>query len=126
MCGEPSAPDQGLPGRALDHPGKPTVVNGEPRSLTKTKGRRLALTLRAAQRPQLIAEQRVRAGRPVLDPPDVTQHAIEVYLVPAQVTQLGGTQALPEGDQDHGSVPMAVSIGLGSLDQRLDFATRVS
>jgi len=32
----------------------------------KTKGRRLALALQAAQRPQLTAEQRVRAGVPFL------------------------------------------------------------
>jgi hypothetical protein len=36
-----------------------------------------------------------RAAKPVLDPPDVKPRAIEV------VTQLGGRQTIPEGDQDH-------------------------
>jgi hypothetical protein len=43
---------------------KPAVVNGDPRSLTKTKRR--ALSLEPAQRSQLVALDWVRARRAVL------------------------------------------------------------
>jgi hypothetical protein len=38
----------------------------------------------------------------------------------------GGAKAMPEGDKDQQCPPSAVPISLGSLDQRLDFATRIS
>jgi hypothetical protein len=50
--------------RALDQRAKPAVVNGDPRSLTKTKRR--ALSLEPAQRPQFVALDRMGARRAVL------------------------------------------------------------
>ena len=66
----------------------------------------------------------MRARRPILDPPHVEHCATEVDLVPAQVADFARPEPVPEGDQDHGRVPMAVAVGLGGLDQRLDLAGR--
>jgi hypothetical protein len=54
----------------------------------------------------------------------VQDGAVEVDLVPAQVAGLGGAQPVPEGHQDHGRIPVTVSVGLGGLDQSLDLAGR--
>ena len=48
--------------------------------------------------------------------------AAEVDLVPAQVANLRRPEPVPKGGQDHGRVSMAVSVGLGGLDQGVDFA----
>jgi hypothetical protein len=44
----------------------------------------------------------------------------EINLLPAQGAQLGRSKAVPEGQQDHGRIPMSVSITAGSLHQPLD------
>ncbi len=58
-----------------------------------------------------------REGRPAfaLGPPDVKHRAIEAHLIPTKVADLGRPQPMPEGDQDRGGVPMAVSVGFGRL-----------
>ncbi len=66
----------------------------------------------------------MRARRPVLDPPHVEHSAIEVDLVPAQVADLGRPQPMPEGDQDHARIAMAVAVGFGGLDQGFDLTKR--
>jgi hypothetical protein len=63
-----------------------------------------------------VAEQRVRAG-------STPSTSIWCHH---RSHGLSGMPAVPEGDQDHRSVPIAASIGLAGLDQRLDFATPVS
>jgi hypothetical protein len=50
--------------------------------------------------------------------------AAEVDLVPAEVANLGRPEPVPEGDQDHGRVPMTVAVGLGGVDQGVDLAGR--
>src|SRR5450631_2202140 len=50
--------------------------------------------------------------------------AVEVDLVPAQVADLGRPQPVPEGEQDHGRVTMAMPVALGGLDHCLDLARR--
>src|SRR6266446_6859987 len=90
----------------------------------KDEGRRWAFTLQAAQRSQLVALEGMRAGGAVLDPAHVEHCPIEVDLVPAQVADFGRPEPVAEGDQDHGRVPVAISIGLGGLDQRFDLAWR--
>ena len=62
------------------------------------------------------------AGGAVLDPADVQHRAGEVDLVPAQVADLGRAQSMPEGQQDHGGVAVAVPVAPGGFDQRLDLA----
>ncbi len=58
----------------LDHPGK---ARGRKRraALADEDERRRTLTLQAAQHPQLIAKEGMRALRPVLDPPDTCETA---------------------------------------------------
>ena len=70
---------------ALEHPAEPGLVNGEPRSLTKTKGDDGAFPLTPSQCSQPIALDRMRARRAVLDPADAEHRAVEVDLVPTQV-----------------------------------------
>jgi hypothetical protein len=99
------------------------VVNGEPRSLTKTNGDR-AVALEPSQRPKLVAKQRVRAAGAILDPPDMQHGGVELDLVPAQVAHLGRPKPVAVGEQDHGCIPVPVPIALGGLDQHLDLARR--
>ncbi len=54
--------------RALDHPGKASGREWRAALAHEHKGRRRTFALQAAQRSQLIAKQRMRAWRPVLDP----------------------------------------------------------
>jgi hypothetical protein len=62
-------------------------------------------------------------GAAFLNLPDVKQRRRRgPYRLRSRSSALAGRQTMPEGDQDHGGVPMAKSIGLGSLDQRLEFA----
>jgi hypothetical protein len=44
----------------------------------------------------------------------------EVDLAPFKAANLGGTQAMPVGDQDHGGVPVTVAVVLRGLDYPLD------
>jgi hypothetical protein len=99
---------------------KPAVVNGKPRSLTKTKGDGVL----SRWSPHLVAEQWVGAGGAILDPPHMQDRGIELHLVPAQVAEFGRPKPMPEGQQDHGRVPMPPSIGLGGLDHGLDLPGR--
>ncbi len=60
------------------------------------------------------------AWRALLDPADVQRGRAELHLIPAQVHQLGGPQAVPVGHQDHGGVPVAPAVSLGGFHQPLD------
>src|SRR5262249_23730779 len=44
----------------------------------------------------------------------------EVDLLPAEGAQFGCSQAMPEGQEDHGRITMPVPITAGSLHQPLD------
>jgi hypothetical protein len=44
----------------------------------------------------------------------------EVDVVPAQRAKLGSAQSVPEGDQDHGGVAMAIAVVTGRLHQPAD------
>src|SRR5262245_53135810 len=46
----------------------------------------------------------------------------EVDLLPAQGAQLGRSQAVPEGQQDHGRIPMSVPVPARRLHQPLDLS----
>jgi hypothetical protein len=94
--------------------------NGEARSLTKWQAR----ALKPAQRPELVALDRMRARGAVLDPADVEHGAVEVDLVPTEVADLGRPQAVPAGQQDHGGIAMALPVALGRLDQLPDLVGR--
>jgi hypothetical protein len=100
---------------------KQAVVNGDPRSLSKTKGGG-AVPLEPAQGPEFIALDRVRARRAVLDPADVEHGAVEVDLVPSEVADLGRPQAVPVSEEHHGRVSVAVPVSPRGLNQPLDLA----
>ena len=49
---------------------------------------------------------------------------IEVDIGPFQLANLRGPEAVPEGDQDHGRIPMTIAVTFGGPDQLLDFGRR--
>jgi hypothetical protein len=74
----------GAGGRALDRPGEAGRGEGRSPLADENEGRRRALPLEPAQRPQLVALDRVGARGTVLDPTDVQDRTDEVDLVPTQ------------------------------------------
>jgi hypothetical protein len=70
----------------------------------------------AKQPPQHAASQGVGAWRPVFEPTDVQSGCFEVDLVPPQVANFPWPQAMPEGQEHHQSVAVAMPIGLSCLD----------
>src|SRR5215510_3619740 len=63
------------------------------------------------------------AGNPVLDAVNMQAALGELDLLPLQVADLRGSQAVPIGDQDHGCVAMPVAAMLArAVHQPLDFA----
>jgi hypothetical protein len=111
-------------GCPLDHPGETSRREGRAALADEDKRRRRTLALEASQRAKLIALQGMGARNAILDPTHVKHSAIEVHLVPTQVARLGRSQPMSEGDQDHGSVPMALTVRLGGFDQAVDLAWR--
>src|SRR5215831_8544254 len=63
------------------------------------------------------------AGNPVLDPVNVQAALGQLDLLPLQVADLRGSQAVPIGDQDHGCVAMPVAAMLAcAVHQPFDLA----
>ena len=63
------------------------------------------------------------AGNPVLDPVNVQAALGELDLLPLQVADLGGPQAVAIGDKDHGRVAMPIAAVLArAVHQALDLA----
>src|SRR6516164_7921115 len=60
--------------------------------------------------------------RSVFDAADGKSSGFEVHLRPLQVAKLRRSEPVPEGEQDHGRIPMRPSIALASLDELLDLA----
>lgn len=60
------------------------------------------------------------AGRALFGPADVQGCPAELDLIPAQIRQLRGSQAMPEGHQDHGGVAVTPAVFSGGLHQPLD------
>ena len=59
----------------------------------------------------------MRAGGALLDPTDVQGGRSEVHLLPAEIDKLRHPQTVSEGHEDHGRVPVAVTIAGDRLDQ---------
>ena len=96
-------------------------VNGPPLSVAKTKPT-WELPAKLAQCPDLIASQRVNAWLAALDPADMkVSRPAKLDLRPLQVANLWRPQAVPEGNQDQGSVAVAVATLPRLFDQSLDF-----
>jgi hypothetical protein len=64
--------------------------------------------LETAQGAKLDAGQWMDGGHPILKPMDVQSTMDEIDLLPAQRAQFGCSQAVPEGNQNHGGVAMPV------------------
>jgi hypothetical protein len=97
---------------------KPAVVNGDPRSLTKTKGE---VSLSRCSR------RRARSSSPrrgwVLGVPFLTRRTCKTAALKSNWSQsLGRAQPVPEGHEDHRRIPVAVPVGLGGVHERLDLA----
>lgn len=60
------------------------------------------------------------AGAALLDPADVQGGRGEVHLIPAQVRQLAGSQAMAVGQKDHRGVSVGPSVSLRGLEQSFD------
>ena len=56
----------------------------------------------------------------MLCPGDCECCGLEIDLGPLQVADLGRPQAVPEGQQDHGLIPVRPAIVSAALDQPLD------
>ena len=64
------------------------------------------------------------ARRALLDPAHVQRGRSEVHLIPPQVHQFGGPQAVPVGHKDHRGVPVAPAVSRGGFHQPLDLGFR--
>ena len=82
----------------------------------------LLLLLQPPQRPQFSAVERVRRRRAALLAEDVQRSAPEIEVFPARFAYFRGTEAMTVGDEDHGGVPVTMSIAFGGLDQLVDFS----
>ena len=75
------------------------------------------------QSPHLVTADRMHAGNAVLDAVNMQASLRKLDLLPLQVADLRGSQAVPIGDQDHGRVAMPVTAILaGTVHQPLDLA----
>jgi hypothetical protein len=73
------------------------------------------LALKAAQGAELVPLDGMHARRSSLGPADVETACRQLDLVPLQIADLHGTQAVPVGDQDHGGVTVPVPARLPSF-----------
>ena len=66
----------------------------------------------------------MRRRRAILDPTSVQDCLTKVCLLPTKIDKLGRAEPVPESDQDHRRVPVALPIVLGRLDEALDLCRR--
>jgi hypothetical protein len=66
----------------------------------------------------------MRRRRAILDPTNVEDRLIKVDLLPTKIDKLGRAQPVPESEQDHRRVPVALPIAPGRLDEALDLCRR--
>jgi len=74
-----------------------------------------------AQCPQFTSGQGMRARRAILHPANVEGGGFEVDLLPTKVRDFSRSQPMPECQQDHSGIAMALAIGLCCLNQLLNF-----
>ena len=72
-------------------------------------------SLETPQGAKFDAGQWMDGRHPILKPMHVQAGMDEINLLPAQRTQFGCSQAVPEGHQDHGCITMPVPIVTGRL-----------
>jgi hypothetical protein len=86
-------------------------------SLADKHKRRFGLTLQRPQGSQFIAQQGVCACYTSLGPPEVQMAGLEFNVTPLETTDLRGSQAMPEGDEKHRTVALAMAIGFSGIDE---------
>jgi hypothetical protein len=82
----------------------------------------LLLALKATQGAEFGPRQRVDRGYPALEPRNVQPAMDDVDLLPTEGAQLGRSQPVPEGQQDHGRIAMSVRVPACRLHQPLDLS----
>ena len=88
-------------------------------------GRVGVITQQLAQPPQFRAAQRMGARQAVLAPAHMQKPLPQIHLLAAQDDQLRDAQPVTVGEQDHGSVAVAVAPELARRgDQPVDLGTR--
>jgi hypothetical protein len=85
----------------------------------------LLLLLRPAQCPQFGAVERMCRWRAALLAGDVQRGTPEIEVFPAQFAYFRGPEAMTVGDEDHGGIPVTMSVAFGGLDQLVDFKRRL-
>ena len=125
MCGWALKAELGLGPCPLDHTGEPGRAEGRPALRGEHEGRLgLLLALEPPQRPKLVPEDWMGAGGALLHPADVKRPRGKLDLVPPQVHQLRGPQAVPVGHQRHRGVPVPPAVSPGGVHQPLDLGLR--
>ena len=76
-----------------------------------------ALALKFAQGPEFSPRKRMRRRHAILDPTNVQDCLIKVGLLPTKIDKLGRAEPVPESDQDHRRVTVALPIVLDRLDE---------
>jgi hypothetical protein len=66
----------------------------------------------------------MRRGRAILDPTNVQDSLIKVSLLPTKIDKLGRAEPVPESDQDHRRISVALPIVFGRLNEALDLCRR--
>jgi hypothetical protein len=66
----------------------------------------------------------MRCRRAILDPANVQDRLIKVGLLPTKIDKFGRAEPVPESDQDHCCVMVALPIVLDRLDEALDLCRR--
>ena len=85
----------------------------------KDEGRR-RLALQLSQRPQFIAEERMRGFLAALGPAHMHRAGLKRDRRPLQIAELRHSQAVPEADQDHGRIALAMAVAFDHLHQAFD------
>ena len=66
----------------------------------------------------------MRPCQAVFDPTNVQDGLIKVDLLPPKIDKLGCAQPMPEREQDHRHVPVALPVVFGHRDEALDLGRR--
>src|SRR6516225_5483271 len=74
--------------------------------------------------PEFSPRKRMGRRSAILDPTNMQDCLIKVGLLPTKIDKLGRAEPVPESDQDHRRVTVALPVDLGRLDEALDLRRR--
>jgi hypothetical protein len=112
-----------LPG-PLDHSAEARHAEGRLALAHEDERVFAALALKFTQGPEFSPRKRMRRRRAILDPTNVQDRLIKVGLLSTKIDKLGRAEPVPESDEDHRRVPVALPIVLGRLDEALNLCRR--